>query len=648
MKTITFYSFKGGVGRSLMLSNMALWLADEMKAKVCVIDFDLEAPGLHHKFEDLQNPTDQARLASTDGIVEYIDEFKQTGRPPADFERFYLPFKTKKGNPLSLIPAGNLQKADYWRKLFDINWQQLFEYDPATGYSNGFLLLEDLKGRIENELAPDFLLIDSRTGLTEIASITLKLLADKVILMGINNPENKDGLYWVLRNLHADPNSRELPYHLVLNQVPMQQGFGRNTKDPREKKISAEFLERFKDFAPPDDLAKRFSIVHADDELAFGEILQEGFYVESQPKVQTRKDYWDVFTQVTKDYFTADQWALFENKRRAYELYYQAEFDTDNISEKIKLINEAIGHCDDDAFLYNYRFVQLYESDQKEAALNDIRKAIKLEPDEAVLHFNLGITYHFQQDYSLATAAYQKAIEIDPNLHEAWNNLGNTYYPQQEYALAIAAYQKAIDISSEYNEAWNNLGNIYYSQLNYSSAISAYQKAIEIEPGYQEAWYNLGNAYDSQQKYDLSIAAYQKAIEIKPNDHAACFNLGATYFNQKEYNLAIAAHQKAIEIKPDYHEAWFNLGNTYDSQKEYALAMDAYHKAIVIKPDYCDALYNLACTYALLNRKEEALHWLKEALEKGWSSLQYVQEDNDWVSLRDDADFKALLAQFAS
>ena len=546
MKTITFYSFKGGVGRSLMLSNMALWLADEMKAKVCVIDFDLEAPGLHHKFEDLQNPSDRARLASTDGIVEYIDEFKQIGRPPADFERFYLPFKTKKGNPISLIPAGNLQKADYWRKLFDINWQQLFEYDPATGYSNGFLLLEDLKGRIENELAPDFLLIDSRTGLTEIASITLKLLADKVILMGINNPENKDGLYWVLRNLHADPNSRELPYHLVLNQVPMQQGFGRNTKDPREKKISAEFLERFKDFAPPDDLAKRFSIVHADDELAFGEILQEGFYVESQPKVQTRKDYWDVFTQVTKGYFTADQWALFENKRRAYELYYQAEFDTKETQAKIELMNKAIGYCDDDAFLYNYRFKLHYQSYQNEAALSDIKKVVELKPDNALWHFNLGITYNSQQKYALGIAAYQKAIDIEPNFHEAWYNLGITYFNQQEYASAIAAYQKA--------------------------------------------------------------------VEIKPNKHEAWYNLGVTYFNQQEYALAIAAYQKAIEIKPDDHKA----------------------------------LYNLACTFALLNQKKEALHWLKEALQKGQLSLQYVEEDNDWVSLKEDADFKALLVQFAS
>lgn len=54
MKTITFYSYKGGVGRSLALVNIATRLA-EFGKKVCVLDFDLEAPGLHLKFPDSKN-----------------------------------------------------------------------------------------------------------------------------------------------------------------------------------------------------------------------------------------------------------------------------------------------------------------------------------------------------------------------------------------------------------------------------------------------------------------------------------------------------------------------------------------------------------------------------------------------------------------
>lgn len=552
MKTITFYSFKGGVGRSLMLSNMALWLADEMKAKVCVIDFDLEAPGLPYKFEDLQNPIDQERLAKTEGIVEYIDEFNQTGYPPADFTRFYLPFTTSKGNPITLIPAGNLQEADYWRKLFDINWQQLFEHDAATGYSKGLLLLEDLKGRIEAELAPDFLLIDSRTGLTETASITLKLMADKAILVGINNRENQDGLFWVLRSLHADPASRDLPYHLVLNRVPMQHGTGRKEIDPREKAISTQFLQRFESLAPIESLTERFSIIHSDDEQAFGEKLQEGFYIEAQPKVQIRKDYWDVFTQVTKEYFTEAQWAIFERKRKAYELYYQAKFDTIETQEQIDLLTKAIEICDDDAFLYNYRGMKLYTLKNFEAARNDIEKAIELEPQKSVLYFNLGYYWERLDQVSLAIGSYYKALELNPNYYEAWVNLGAIYYEKEEYLNSFDAYIEAIKRDSNRHEAW------------YNSVLTLIKLSVE--------------------------------------------NSDSTNF--ETLNMALQNAKKSQE-----------LGG---------------------------GVFNLASVYILLGDKAEALHWLQQALERKEQTVEHVQQDRDFASLREDEDFKALLAKFSS
>jgi len=464
---------------------MALWLADEMKAKVCVIDFDLEAPGLPYKFEDLQNPADQERLAKTEGIVEYIDEFNQTGFPPADFTRFYLPFTTSKGNPVTLIPAGNLKEADYWRKLFDINWQKLFEYDVATGYSKGLLLLEDLKGRIEAELAPDFLLIDSRTGLTETASITLKLMADKAILVGINNRENQDGLFWVLRSLHADPASRDLPYHLVLNRVPMQHGTGRKEIDPREKDISTQFLQRFESLVPTESLIKRFSIIHSDDEQAFGEKLQQGFYEESQSKVQIRKDYWDVFTQVTKEYFTEDEWATFERKRKAYELYYQAKFDITDTQEQIDLLDRAIESCDDDAFLYGFRFVLFYNSGKIEVARLDIERAVQLEPDNTTWRYNLGVTYYFQKKYDLAFEAYNRVLELNPNHSRAWYSLSN-YFINSSYlqrgSQKFETIQKALQAAQKAQDlGWKvyNLSCVYALLNDKTQALFWLKEAFE-------------------------------------------------------------------------------------------------------------------------------------------------------------------------
>ncbi len=721
MKTITFYSFKGGVGRSLTLSNMALWLADEMKVKVCVIDFDLEAPGLPYKFDDLQNPEDQERLARTEGIVEYVDEFNRTGFPPDDFKRFYLSFTTAKGNPISLIPAGNLQQADYWRKLFDINWQQLFEYDASTGYSKGLLLLEDLKGRIEAELAPDFLLIDSRTGLTETASITLKLMADKVILVGINNRENQDGLFWVLRSLHADPSSRDLPYHLVLNRVPMQYGTGRKEIDPREKMLRENFLKRFESLASLDHLAQRFSIIHADDEQAFEEKLQDGFYVESQPKVQIRKDYWDVFTQATKEYFTDEQWHVFDRKRKAYEVYYKAKFDTTDVQTQIDLINEAIGYCDDDAFLYNYRFTLFIEIKDYQKALKDINKVMELAPESPVAYYNLSVFLTSQEDYNQSIEKLHRAIKLKPDMYEAWYNLGGMYDKIGDFFNAIIAYQNVLNINPKMHEAWHNLGVIYKEKKDFLNAIEAYKQALRIKPDKSESWYNLGILYFEQSEYRLATVAFKKIIEIKKykNDDA-WHNLGDLYSLQSEYKLAIDSYQKALEINPNREgtwqglvevyidlnsyglaidalkkileinpykwENWDVLGVLYAKQKKYSLSIKAYNKALRINPnnekiwdnlvnsliyksynkkerikilqealeaaqksqELGGSVYNLSCVNSLLNNKSEALYWLQQALERKDVTVEHVQEDRDFDSLREDEDFKALLAKFSS
>lgn len=53
---ITFYSYKGGVGRTMAVANIAVLLARK-GLRVLVVDWDLEAPGLHRYFTDLRVAT---------------------------------------------------------------------------------------------------------------------------------------------------------------------------------------------------------------------------------------------------------------------------------------------------------------------------------------------------------------------------------------------------------------------------------------------------------------------------------------------------------------------------------------------------------------------------------------------------------------
>ena len=68
-KAITFYSYKGGVGRTLLLANLAKRLAEVGKT-VCILDFNLEAPSSTSKFGFAKFGT-EAKI----GLVDYIYVF---------------------------------------------------------------------------------------------------------------------------------------------------------------------------------------------------------------------------------------------------------------------------------------------------------------------------------------------------------------------------------------------------------------------------------------------------------------------------------------------------------------------------------------------------------------------------------------------
>ncbi|MCP5047333.1 MAG: AAA family ATPase, partial [bacterium] len=167
METITFYSYKGGVGRTLALSNIAVYLS-RFGQKVCIVDFDLEAPGVHYKLSEFFPPPIEG------GVVDYIHEFTSTGKVPGKLKRYVMNavnLPEKHGN-IQLIPAGNVLSTGYWKKLAAIDWHQLFYKEGGEGIP--FFL--ELKEKIEKELKPDFLLIDSRTGVTEMSGVCTSIL----------------------------------------------------------------------------------------------------------------------------------------------------------------------------------------------------------------------------------------------------------------------------------------------------------------------------------------------------------------------------------------------------------------------------------------------------------------------------------------
>lgn len=172
MKTvfIAFYSFKGGVGRSLALANLGWVLASRGK-RVVLVDMDLEAPGLPG-LKELAPPEGPP----VDGVVELAQHYAVEGEVPPLAGHYYEARFTTGHGRLWVVPAGRMD-ADYQQTFARLDWSALHREKGSDGFVEGF------RGRIREALQPHYVLIDSRTGFSDVSGLTTHRLADQVALV---------------------------------------------------------------------------------------------------------------------------------------------------------------------------------------------------------------------------------------------------------------------------------------------------------------------------------------------------------------------------------------------------------------------------------------------------------------------------------
>ncbi len=217
MRTITFYSYKGGVGRSLLVANAAKYLSTLGKS-VFALDLDLEAPGLHYKFE---LGSEANRTMATPGVVDILTDFLERKVLPNSLDSYFSHVKVADGaGPISVMRAGLAPNGEYWRKLSQVNWYDIL-YGPEPIGAPFFI---ELKGQIRVAAQPDFLLIDARTGITEMGGIATTLLPDTVVCLALASREHLEGLRAVMQGISQTTSRAGTPVQLlaVISRLPVR------------------------------------------------------------------------------------------------------------------------------------------------------------------------------------------------------------------------------------------------------------------------------------------------------------------------------------------------------------------------------------------------------------------------------------------
>jgi cellulose biosynthesis protein BcsQ len=239
---ITFYSFKGGVGRSMALINVAGILAAR-GFRVLVVDMDLEAPGLSFLADpNVPEGGEPTQLGFVDFLLDAVDRGLEADLfwlPPEEAVlRYTAPYELPEGfrrtddGSLRIMPAGRLD-AEYSERLNRLNLPGLYSE------GDGLALIKTFKLVVQESQQFDYVFIDSRTGFSDESGICTRDLADYLMVVSGLNKQNVEGTTNFLETLRKSVDERK-PLQVILSPIPNGEDA---LVDEREKVAQAAFSE---------------------------------------------------------------------------------------------------------------------------------------------------------------------------------------------------------------------------------------------------------------------------------------------------------------------------------------------------------------------------------------------------------------------
>ena len=202
--------------------------------------------------------------------------------------------------------------------------------------------------------------------------------------------------------------------------------------------------------------------------------------------------------------------------------------------------------------------------------------------------------------------------------------LGDSLAMHQRYQAAIAAYQKAPRTAV----VWNKMGIAYQMMFNVRDAMHCYRQSLKLDSRNAQVINNLATIYDSQKQYSEAEHLYHKALKYNPESALVYKNLGTNLLAQHKYNRGWDAYQRALALDPQIFE-------------DHGVPQVQNPASV---SDRGAMNYYMALGCVRVGQTECALQYLRMALDEGFTSPKKIATDLAFASLRDNPDFKQLLA----
>jgi tetratricopeptide (TPR) repeat protein len=247
-------------------------------------------------------------------------------------------------------------------------------------------------------------------------------------------------------------------------------------------------------------------------------------------------------------------------------------------------------------------------------AVAHFKEALRLKPDLAEAHTNLGNALQRMGRLKEAVAEYRESVRLKPDVAEAHNNLGNVLPKLGQFKEGEVECREALKIDPDHRDAHYNLG-IILQAMRKPEAAAQFQEALRLQPDSPQVHNSLGITLQSMGRLEDAVVQHREALRLKPDFAEAHNSLGTALQRMGRIEEAISQYQEALRLKPVLAEAHNSLGSALQVTGHVAEAEAQFREALKIDPDHRDAHYNLAITLQRTGRLEEALAQYREVLK---------------------------------
>jgi tetratricopeptide (TPR) repeat protein len=345
------------------------------------------------------------------------------------------------------------------------------------------------------------------------------------------------------------------------------------------------------------------------------------------------------------------------------------------------------------ADIYVSRCSELLRTKQYSEASDEADKAVVVDPDYARGYLAQGWSYQSQKNYdeaivrflaasnakypphskgeahtwlglmywnpkNLAEKAqeeFQRGVSTAPDYYYTHYQYGRFLRAQKQQDRALAELARAVELNPRYVDARLELASLFYEKKDYANAAPHYEwlsrwaeseAAVDRDDNFKsQVHFNYAYSLAETGKNDRAIEIYQVALKRNPKYVGALNNLGVLYQTLKDYPKAEEYYRAGLRFEPKDFLLNRNLGRVLLVRGQFEEARQQSESTLNLKPEDVWTMIDVAHAWASLGKKKQAMSWIEKAVAAGFRDKNQLTTDRYFESIRNQGDFKKLVAQ---